>query len=108
MGCPGLERWQRGCADVSLEPLELVDERGGVGADLPGCGADGRVGHGFAEAVKLLPAVQAALDGAADIGWYVLAEGGDHVWPAVDAIGPAGYPVAAGSGCAGGVALTSV
>jgi hypothetical protein len=40
------------CADVSFESLELVDERRGVGADLPGCGADGRVGHGFAEAVK--------------------------------------------------------
>jgi hypothetical protein len=66
------------CADVSFEPLELVDERGGVGADLPGCGADGRVGHGFAEAVKPLPAVQAALDGAADVGWHVFAEGGDR------------------------------
>src|SRR5580658_83968 len=40
------------CADVSFEPLELVDERRGVGADLPRCGADGSVGHGFAEAVK--------------------------------------------------------
>jgi hypothetical protein len=48
--------------------------------------------------VKPLPAVQAALDGAADVGWYVLAEGGDHVWPAVDAFGPAGYSVATGRG----------
>jgi hypothetical protein len=34
------------CADVSFESLELVDDRGGVGTDLPGCGADGGAGHG--------------------------------------------------------------
>jgi hypothetical protein len=96
-GARGWRVVERG-ADISFEPLELVDERGGVGADLLGRSADGRVGHGFTEAVKPLPAVQAALDGAADVGWYVLAEGGDHVWPAVDAFGPAGYPVAAGGG----------
>jgi hypothetical protein len=97
-GVPGAGAVVERCADVSFESLELVDERGGVGADLPGCGADGRAGHGLAEAVKPLPAVQAALDGAADVGRYVLAEGGDHVWPAVDAFGSAGYPVAAGCG----------
>lgn len=89
-GVPGAGTVVERCADVSFEPLELVDERGWVGADLPGCGADGRVGHGLLEAVKPLPAVQAALDGAADVAWYVVAEGGDHFRPAVDAFGPAG------------------
>jgi hypothetical protein len=97
-GVPGAGAVVEHRADVSFEPLELVDECGGVNADLLGCGADGRAGYGFPEAVKPLPAVQAALDGEADVGRYVLAEGGDHVWPAVDALGPAGYPVAAGSG----------
>jgi hypothetical protein len=57
-------------ADVSFESLELVDERGGVGADRPGCDADGGAGHGFPDAVQPLPAVQAALDGAANVGWH--------------------------------------
>ena len=100
-GMPGAGAVVERCADVSFEPLKLVDERGGVGADLPGCGADGRAGHSLLEAVEPLPAVQAALDGAADVGRCVLAEGGEHLRPAADAFSPAAYPVAAGGGDVG-------
>jgi hypothetical protein len=73
---PGAGAVVERCADVSSESLELVDERGGVGAGLPGCDADGRAGHGFPEAVKPLPAVQAALDGAAVLSGMSSLRGG--------------------------------
>ena len=67
-----------GGADLEFAPVQLVDESGRVGADLPRCCADAVAGHGLPEAVQALPAVQAALDGAADVGRHVLAESADH------------------------------
>ena len=85
-------------ADLEFEPVHLVDDGGRVGAHLPGRCADTVAGHGLPEALQALPAVQAAFDGAADVAWYVVAEGGDHLRPAVDAFGPTGDLVAAGGG----------